>query len=1668
MAAFDAWAATFGNVVTAMEYTVTGEYKPVSRFAEFVNLPELTQLARTVFDVKRAADIPDFKRPKRDDAVDAVPMSDGQRAYMADIQRRAEAAKKKRPGEPGDNMLSISTDARKSAIDLRMVDPHAEFDPAGKVAAVVRNVLRLHRENPGATQMIFSDIGVNPTPWGFSLYQDVIDRLVAGGIPRDKIINFGALTDAAKKNAAKDLNDGKALVAIGSTDKLGTGVNAQQYLKALHHLDVPWLPGSLEQRDGRAWRQKNTHERISIHRYVTEGSFDTFMWQTVDKKTRFIRQATDGKDVGRVVKDEDAEELTPAQVMAIASGNPLLLEKVQVDKDFTDLQAAARRHERNELQMRDRAAEIERQIKRRTTEVEAVEKDLALARASADADFSIEIDGKTYTDREKASEAIEVFKAEHYTARAPVAMGRLRGFDLLFGRATQGGEIYVRGAFESMGTPTLPSVEVRTRPAFFENAATRGREMLGNLTKDLATLRGQMGRPFTRAAELERVGQRRAEIETRLVAQGQQQAAVSTPDAGYNSTREASDGPTAQQRPADIIAGDATAEPGSRRLSPKTGREDSGAAGVSARADVPTAADQVAAAPAPITGARVKARGDEIVQEAKDAGAPISLAAARKQAFQEIQDQSSRNPMRPRGAVDIGALEAPVKAATLPLKGAKKLFDAWSRPLIDTVESQGGAVGKRIAQGMRRANDDARDIVGSMHPTLNRYSDAVSGAPGRNFLARRRAVQELQEPILSDGYGYSRLQLATEGKIPLDDLSPEARQIVQLRRDLTAEIGQHAVKRGVMVVDEKMARADRKAARQASAAAKAAKKAWQKARARRRKNDPDVEADGAQWRGLRDTFGKDHPAVALARRQWRQRWAERVDNDPAVRDAFAAWQERRDAARLAREKVAAKGVRPFIPAKDGMRWVRSYSPEFYEIADLADDNGLKMALANAIADANGIEARVAMRHVNETARPLVKHNATETVRLLKDFPAWVQHPTTGRWIEVLNIDPLTSGRALVDNAALRLGYISVFGQDIAGRTPSAALVDAFSKAGGNRKDLERAIRAMNGVPEDRIKLPGNMHIEPGTAEHDAVRAVGSVYHVLKSGALTTAAVPNALEPFTKTLAFAGVGPWLRGLAAVARHPFASREMTAAIGARTVDRMRWMTRPRHRAEDVMQAIGNVLTAPLKFVNEWNELHAARTGMELSKDIRAGKHKGAAAVTLEVLGFSPSQVERMVSGRGSDAEYGAIATRFAEKTQGTTSNPAEKSMAANSRLWRLAVPFDSWAQMTANRTALVVTTWGRAVRSGDPSRIAQATKLLATHFFGHAAAGAGAAFLYAWLNGGEAGVEIKRAEAKDDPVQFAKDALLNGMLGGVAGRLYRAIESPRSTSLIEIPQSASYPATLLQDAVEAFNGWGRYRDQEAGDRATAFLRNRFAINRGVANLMAAWGITADDPAREVAVSAFYRWRREQADLPQQRGGERLTAENRVPFRRKMRQTLEAMKRLDEPAAQKALAEALNLDDEKSVAASIRGRKLMTGLTDDHKARLRKRIGDAAYAKLESHDDLLEAWAQSLRFETETNRGVHARHGDKLLAFDKERDAVEKAYEPIRKQLTGLWMEDVGLLNANADLIDRGKELAAKARELEKIRKSLRKHPKTPFTHLGMTDAELNKEMDRVLSE
>lgn len=541
VAAFDAWASTFGRLVTKMEYTVTGDYAPSTRFAAFTNMPELQQIARQVIDIQRAKDMPGFQRPKRVDEVVKAPMSRQQLSYLNEIKDRAREAKKKRPGEKGDNMLSISMDARKSALDHRIIDPTAPDFADSKTNQIVRNVLKFHAQHPGTTQMIFSDLGISQNDGGFSFYESLIDKLVQGGIPREKVINFGDLTDAQKKDAADRLAAGDALVGIGGSEKLGTGVNAQQHLVALHHADVPWVPAFVEQRDGRGWRQGNANPtgKIHIFRYVTEGSFDTFMWQAVDAKTKFINQFMEGKKIARAISEDDGEELSPAQVMAIASGNPLLLTRIQLDKDVQDLTAAANRHQRDSLRLRDDAAKLRGEITEAKGVGAKLAPDLATATKHAEDKFSIEIDGKSYADRGEAQDAldraVESIPPRGTSSDKRVPLGTYRGFPLEGYRSLGSARVVLVGANITYDADSsVGSIEYRARQSTIQGMVDRSLQLLRVYEADLAKLLPQIGKPFPRAADLEAKQKQLRDVTTQLAAANEKEPAkaAATPARG--------------------------------------------------------------------------------------------------------------------------------------------------------------------------------------------------------------------------------------------------------------------------------------------------------------------------------------------------------------------------------------------------------------------------------------------------------------------------------------------------------------------------------------------------------------------------------------------------------------------------------------------------------------------------------------------------------------------------------------------------------------------------------------------------------------------------------------------------------------------------------------------------------------------------------------------------------------------------------------------------------------------------------------------------------------------------------------------------------------------------------------------------------------------------------
>ncbi len=380
---FDAWAAAFGEVINSLEISPDGQSLRVnSRFAKFKNLPELLSLFRLSADVQTGAmlnlPVPALKGGKAE--IVAAPMNDFQKDIQEGLVERYERVRSIKIDPRVDNVLKIITDGRKLALDARLVDRAAVDDPQSKVNQLVDRVYAIWERTKAdrSTQLIFSDLGVSETVWGYCVYNDVMEKLEARGIPREEIASIGdANTDIKKESLFATVRSGRVRVLLGSTSKMGTGTNVQAKLVALHHLDPPWRPADIEQREGRILRQGNGNAEVEIVRYVTEGSFDSFMWQTLQTKAAFISQAMAGDAGTRRADDIGATELSFAEVKAIASGNPSMLVLAEMDMDVRKLKLLRNEHARDQADITREVNALPHYIASSSERITRLEQDVA-------------------------------------------------------------------------------------------------------------------------------------------------------------------------------------------------------------------------------------------------------------------------------------------------------------------------------------------------------------------------------------------------------------------------------------------------------------------------------------------------------------------------------------------------------------------------------------------------------------------------------------------------------------------------------------------------------------------------------------------------------------------------------------------------------------------------------------------------------------------------------------------------------------------------------------------------------------------------------------------------------------------------------------------------------------------------------------------------------------------------------------------------------------------------------------------------------------------------------------------------------------------------------------------------------------------------------------------
>ncbi len=553
---FDAWASTFGETVTELELQPSGKYKPVSRFASFVNIPELIAMFRTFADVVMPADlrqyvkVPAISTGKRQ-IVTSKPTHDFKNYQMVLAARIKAIEERDRPPQPGDDiLLSVITDGRHAAIDLRLVDPDNDNEPENKLNRLVANAFRIWRETaentyvradgkpyelPGAAQMIFSDLGtisVEKTR-GFSAYRWIRDELVRLGVPASEI----AFMQDYKKSEAKqrlfvDTRAGKVRFLIGSSETMGTGVNAQLRLKALHHLDVPWLPSQIEQREGRIARQGNQHDEIDIYAYATEGSLDATMWQNNERKARFIGAALSGDTSIRKLEDLGEGQANQfAMAKAIASGDQRLMQKAGLEADIARLERLRAAHIDDQHAVRRQLRDAEREIERCTRRVAEIGQDIVrLVPTGGDA-FAMSVGGKSYSERKDAGRALmkEILTLVQRQQEGESMIASIGGVDLEYAgeRTSRDGYRYttlllrtgIQDEIELPITVTPLGAVSRLEHAIggFENEQERYRQHLADAQRRLASYKAHGdGGEFAFAGELAEKRRQLAEVETAL------------------------------------------------------------------------------------------------------------------------------------------------------------------------------------------------------------------------------------------------------------------------------------------------------------------------------------------------------------------------------------------------------------------------------------------------------------------------------------------------------------------------------------------------------------------------------------------------------------------------------------------------------------------------------------------------------------------------------------------------------------------------------------------------------------------------------------------------------------------------------------------------------------------------------------------------------------------------------------------------------------------------------------------------------------------------------------------------------------------------------------------------------------------------------------------------
>lgn len=530
---FDSWASTFGETVTAIELTPEGTgYRAKTRFAKFFNLPELMSMFKEVADI-RTADMLELPVPKANFHNIAVKPSEIQKDMVAKLAERAELVRKGNVDASVDNMLKITNDGRKLALDQRMLNDMLPDFEGSKINACVDNVYRIWNENSDkkSAQLIFCDLSTPKNDGVFSVYNDIRKKLIERGIPENQVkFIHEADTDVKKKELFQKVRKGEVRVLLGSTQKMGAGTNVQDRLIALHDVDCPWRPSDLEQRAGRIIRQGNSNPEVEIYRYVTEQTFDAYLYQLVEGKQKFASQIMTSKSPVRSADDIDETALSYAEIKMLATGNPYIKEKMDLDIQIQKLKLLKANYLSEKYNLEDKIIKFYPQkIASLANTIKALEQDLSTAKAHPkpvdDSFVGMEINGEYISEKADAGKAI-LESCKQMNSSDPIKIGKYRGFDmeLQLNLTTHFYEVLLKSA-------TTQKVSLGDDPngniTRIDNAIGRLSEHIENTKVELKNIQTQyetaqieVQKPFAQEEELKAKTKRQIEVE-KLISSGE-------------------------------------------------------------------------------------------------------------------------------------------------------------------------------------------------------------------------------------------------------------------------------------------------------------------------------------------------------------------------------------------------------------------------------------------------------------------------------------------------------------------------------------------------------------------------------------------------------------------------------------------------------------------------------------------------------------------------------------------------------------------------------------------------------------------------------------------------------------------------------------------------------------------------------------------------------------------------------------------------------------------------------------------------------------------------------------------------------------------------------------------------------------------------------------------